>query len=140
LEIQYRLAQIKQIEGIVYVLLGKDKSEYIRYFEKSNEHIEELLSFAKKQKEKNERFNFPHYAKLPKAINLYFLEEYEQCHRCFYHAREYMIYEQGCIYALCKDYDNVIAVLSTIPDANTCYNKAQKLMQRIQTLRDQNEN
>ena len=140
LEIQYRLAQIKQIEGIVYVLLGKAKSEYIRYFEKSNEHIEELLSFAKNQKEKNARFNFPHYAKLPKAINLYFLEEYEQCHRCFYHAREYMIYEQGCIYALCKDYDNAIVALSTIPEANTCYNKAQKLMQRIQTLREQNEN
>lgn len=139
-DLQYRLAQIEQIKGIVYVLKGKASSDFAHFFEKSNERIDALFSLAKDRKEKNEKFNFPHYAKLPKAINLYFLESYEECHRCFYHARAYMLYEEACIYALCKDYANAVEILTQIPKSDTCYNKAQKLIQRIQELENKNEN
>ena len=138
LEVQYRFAQIEQSKGIVYVMKRKEKSEYVRFFEKSNEYIEKLFVLAKRKKQANERFNYPHYAKLPKAINLYFLGQLEQCHQCFYNAREYMIYEQGCIYALCQDFASAERVLQTIPENNTCYKKAQKLIQRIQILQNEN--
>ena len=139
-DVQYRLAQIEQIKGLVYVMKEKKPSEYTHFFEKSNGRIDAIFSLAKERKEKNEKFNFPHYAKLPKAINLYFLENYEECHRCFYHARPYMLYEEACIYALCKDYTNAANILTQIPESDTCYNKAQKLIERIQELKAQNEN
>ena len=43
-----------------------------------------------------------------------------------------MLYEEACIYALCKDYANAIRVISEIPERDTCYNKAQKLLTEIQ--------
>lgn len=132
-EVQYRIAQLEQIKGIVYVMKGKEYSEFFHFFKESNERLNILLSYAKAQKEKNEKFNYPHYAKLPKAINLYFIGEYDECHRCFYRAREYMLYEEGCIYALCKDYSNAIKVLSTIPEQDKCYNKAKNLLSNIRS-------
>lgn len=137
-EVMYRLAQIEQVEGIVYVMLGKEPSEYNKFFVSSNEHIDTLLSAAKEQKSKGKRFNFPHYAKLPKAINLYFLGLLDECHKCFFHAREYMIYEQGRIYALCHDYEKANQVLSLIPSSDKCYHKAQKLIAQIQESKYEN--
>ena len=129
-ELQYRIAQVEQTKGIVYVMKNKPAEEYWHFFEESNKRIEDLVSCANEFKKKGRaKFNFPHYAKLPKAINLYFLENYEECHRCFYHARSYMLYEEACIYALCKDYTNAASILTQIPESDTCYNKSQKLIE-----------
>lgn len=137
LEVLYRLAQIQQVEGIVYVMLGKDSSEYFKYFIASNEYLDSLLAVARERKAKGERFKFPDYTKVTRAINLYFLGQLDECHRCFSHAKEYMIYEQGCIYALCHDDENAIKVLSSIPSKDKCYHKAQRLILQIQGVKDE---
>ena len=71
-ELQYRLAQIEQVKGIVYVMKGKNREDFAHFFEASNRRIETLLSCAKVQKEKDARFNYPSYVKPVQAINLYF--------------------------------------------------------------------
>ena len=132
-ELQYRIAQVEQIKGIVYVMKNKSPEEYLHFFEESNKHIDALLLCAKELKKSGyAKFNFPYYAKPLQAINLYFLGRTEESHKCFYNAKTYMLYEEACIYTLCKDYANAIRVISEIPERDTCYNKAQKLLTEIQ--------
>ncbi len=129
LEVKYRQAQLEQCKGIVYVMLDKPREEYEKYFRKSNEIIVNLLDYAKAQRE--DKFLFPHYAKEPKAINHFFLGEIDQIDICCYKARSYMKYEQARIYCILDDYEKATSILREIQDNDTCYNKAQKLLNRI---------
>jgi hypothetical protein len=130
-EIKYRLAQIKQIEGIVYILKGKGCEEYEKYFKESNAHLEDLFNVVKTYKEKV-KFNFPDYARVPQAINDFFLGDAETCHRRFYRAKPYMKYEEARLYILEGDNENAKRILMEIPREDKCYNKAQKLLRDLE--------
>ncbi len=128
-EVKYRQAQIEQIKGIVYVLKNQSSEKYDSFFRKSNEIIIKLLDYAKLRRE--DKFLFPHYAKEPKAINHFFLGEMDQIDGCCYKARTYMKYEQARIYCILGDYEKASNIIEEIPENDTCYNKAQKLLDRI---------
>lgn len=126
-EIKYRLAQIKQIKGIVYILKGRSIEEYEKYFLESNKQLDELFKTVRDFKEKV-RFNFPDYAKVPQAINDYFLGEFERCHGRFYKAKTYMKYEEARIYILEGKKEEARNILLLIPQDDKCYNKTQRLL------------
>lgn len=129
-DIYYRLSQVEQIKGLVYILKGEKEEKYLDFFKNSNEHIEKVLNLAK-EKIKQERFLFPDFVKPVKAINMHFLNKYDDCHKNFFKAKNYMIYEQGVLYCLQGEKDLAREVLKTIPNNDTCYNKAQILIKRI---------
>lgn len=131
-DVRYREAQLEQVKGLYKMLKGFDKSRYVAHFEKSKEIIDDAMNVAHKyRKNPYAKFNFPHYLKLPKAINHYFLQEYELIEDCFIKARFYMIYEKGVISALMGKIELAINELSSIPENDNCYNKAQKLIERL---------
>ena len=79
----------------------------------------------------HEKFLFPDFVKLTEAINLHFLKRYDECHKNFFKAKNYMLYEQGVLYCLQNKKELALEVLKTIPNKDTCYNKAQILIKRI---------
>lgn len=129
-EVYYRLAQIEQMKGLIYILKGEQYDKYAKYFSTSNIYVENVLALAKERKGK-ENFSFPYYTKCTKAINYHFLNQYEKCHECFYNAKPWMIYEQGVLYYLQDSKKEALKVLKTIPQSDTCYNKAQTLINKI---------
>lgn len=129
-DIYYRLSQVEQIKGLVYVLKGEKEEKYIDFFKTSNEYVNKVLNLAKERAGK-EKFLFPDFIKLIKAINLHFLKQYNDCHKNFFRAKNYMIYEQGVLYYLQNEKEHSLEVLKTIPNKDTCYNKAQTLIKRI---------
>ncbi len=131
-DVEYRISQIEQIKGIIYVLLNKKIDEYKKFFEQSNNHIENIFNVANNYRNNpHAKFNYPYYVKLPKAINYFFLNNEKECHNCFYKAKEYMIYEEARIYILQDNKNRAIELLSTIPPKDKCYKKSQKLLDRI---------
>ena len=131
-DIMYRIAQINQITGIYNILTGQDKKIYEPYFAESNKIISNILKVANTYSQNsNVKFNYPHYVKLPKAINHYFLKETEECHRCFYKSKIYMQFEEARIYILEGDKEKATKILSAIPDTDKCYNKSQKLLGKL---------
>lgn len=130
LDILYRLAQLEQEKGLVYVARGKMEDSQ-SFFKKSNEIVKQVFALAYDRREKGEKFNFPYHVKLTKAVNLYFLGAYEQCHKCFNNAEPYMLYEEGVMYYLSGEKQFALDVLGRIPEGNMCYEKSQKLIERI---------
>lgn len=129
LDILYRKAQIEQIKGIMYVIKKSPKEECDNYFIKSNECIDKLFKIAYEYKGKSS-FLFPHFAKEPKAINDYFLNN-SRLHKNFNNASPYMLYQQAIIYFLQEDKDMALQVLKRIPKEDKCFNKAEILRKRI---------
>lgn len=129
-DIYYRLSQVEQIKGLVYILKGEKEEKYIVFFKTSNEYVNKVLNLAK-ERAGHEKFLFPDFIKLIKAINLHFLKQYNDCNKNFFRAKKYMIYEQGVLYCLQKEKEQALEVLNTIPNNDTCYNKAQILIKRI---------
>ena len=130
-DIYYRLSQIEQLKGLVYILKGEKEEKYIDFFKNSNEYVEKVLKLAKERVGK-EKFLFPDFVKLIKAINLHFLNQYDECHKNFYKAKSYMIYEEGVLYYLQGEKERALKVLKTIPSNDMCYNKSQTLIERIE--------
>ena len=130
LDVYYRLAQIEQIKGLFYVLSNKPYEKYSSYFTTSNTYVDKVLELAKERRGK-EHFLFPYHVKLTKAINLHFLNQIVQCHECFYNAKPWMIYEEGVLYFLQNNTEAALKVLKTIPQRDTCFTKAQKLINKI---------
>ena len=130
-DVYYRLSQIEQIKGLVYILKGDDLNNGNEFFEKSNEYVKNVLDLAK-LKTGQEKFLFPDFVKLIKAINMHFLKRYDDCHRNFFRAKNYMIYEQGVLYCLQGNREEALKVLNLIPAKDNCYNKAQLLIKRIE--------
>lgn len=128
-ETAYRLSEIKMIEGIVYYL--SEKSEYHKYFEESIGYVDELLKTFRELRKI--RINNPGYAKEVKAKCLFFLQKYTECHNCFYKAPNYMLYTQAQIYTLCSEFDKAIDILEKIPQTDKCFEKAQKLIEEVNT-------
>lgn len=129
-DIYYRLSQVEQIKGLVYVLKGEKEEKFINFFQASNEYVNKVLDLAK-ERSGQEKFLFPDFVKLIKAINLHFLKQYDECHKNFFKAKNYMIYEQGVLYCLQEEKELALQVLKTIPNKDTCYNKTQTLIKRI---------
>ena len=129
-ETAYRLSEIKMIEGIVYYL--SEKNEYHKYFEESIGYVDELLKTFRELRYKI-RINNPGYAKEVKAKCLFFLQKYTECHNCFEKAQNYMLYTQAQIYALCSEFDKAIDILEKIPRTDLCFEKAQKLIEEVNT-------
>lgn len=132
LDIYYRLAELEQIKGLVYVLKGEKKEKYLTYFKQSNVYVKKVLDIALEKRRLNFKFLFPYFIKVTQAINYHFLNEIEECHKCFYKAKPYMIYEQGILYCLQGNMKLVTEVLKSIPANDNCHNKAQILIERIQ--------
>lgn len=129
-DIYYRLSQVEQIKGLIYVLKGEKEEKFIGFFNTSNRYANKVLTLAK-ERMGHEKFLFPDFIKLIKAINLHFLKQYNDCHKNFFKVKNYMIYEQGVLYYLQNDKVHSLEVLKTIPNNDTCYNKAQTLIKRI---------
>lgn len=127
----YRQAQLEQHKGIVYVVKG-DSNKANEFFEKSNIIVKQILDIAHQRKDKGDRFSFPHFAKMTRAINYYFLKNEEQSHKCFYNARPYMLYEEAKIYYFCDKKQEALNILREIPSNDMCYEKAQSFMKRIE--------
>lgn len=130
-DIQYRVALIKQYKGFIPVLRGKSKDEYLPFFEKSRDIIDGLLAEAETLRKQGARFLYPNHVKIPQSINLFFLGETDKCERCFDRAQPWMKYQKGQILALFSRYADAIPVLKEIPPSDLCYNKAQKLIERL---------
>ena len=131
-DIQYRVALIEQYKGFIPVLRRKAKDEYLPFFEKSRDIIDGLLAEAETLKTQGARFLYPNYVKIPQAINLFFLGETDKCERCFDRAQPWMKYQKGQMLALFSRYADAIPVLKEIPPNDLCYNKAQKLIERLE--------
>ena len=129
LDIYYRKAQIVQEKGIMHLLNKRTKEDSAQYFIQSNQYIDKLFKVAYEKKDKF-NFLFPYHAKLPKAINDYFLNA-ESVHKNFNNAKPYMVYEQAVICYLQKDIEKALQVLATIPKKDKCFNKAEKLRKKI---------
>ena len=134
-EIKYRMAQIKQIEGIVYILRGKQPNEYEEYFSKSNSHLEDIFNAVNDYRDKV-KFNFPDYAKVPQAINDFFLNDSRKSHGRFYRSKPYMKYEESRIYILEGDTENAVKTLKEIPAEDKCFAKAQKLLKDLEYVNE----
>lgn len=136
-DIWYRIAQIKQIKGIYFIFKEGQNQKSLDLFDESNKILKNAFEVAIKYKNNQyAKFKFPDYIKSTQAINYYFLGEYELCHKCFNNARNYMLYEEAIFYLLQEKKDKAISNLSIIPNNDKCYNKAQKLIERI---KDENE-
>lgn len=131
-DIQYRVALIEQYKGFIPVLRGKAKDEYLPIFEKSRDIIDGLLIEAETLKKQGARFLYPNYVKMPQSINLFFLGETDKCERCYDRAQPWMKYQKGQMLALFSRYADAISVLKEIPPNDLCYNKAQKLIERLE--------
>lgn len=131
-DIQYRVALIEQYRGFVPVLRGNVKDEYLPFFEKSREIIDELLIEAETLKKQGARFLYPNFVKMPQSINLFFLGEIDKCKRCFDRTQPWMEYQKGQMLALFKRYADAISALKEIPPKELCYNKAQKLIESLE--------
>jgi len=133
-DLKYRIAQINLVKGIVYVLKHKNKSACDSLFEETFKISEELLIRARELHKRGRwKGNYPDYVKPIKAKALYFLGRYEECHKCFYKAKKYMLYEQAQIYALCNESEKALEILKQIPENDNCSNKAKEL---IEVLKD----
>lgn len=131
----YRLAQVKQIKGIIYYIKNK-KDESVKFFEESNEIINKIFTVANEyRKNDKNRFNYPNYARSVRAINYYFIGDYERAHDSFgFKLRPYQMYEDAQIYLLQGEKDKAKERLNNIPKDDTCYNKANKLMEKINEM------
>lgn len=132
-ELRYRLAHIELIKGISLLMKGEPAEQCHEYFESSVEFADDALDAAKELADTGFRgFKYPDYAKPIKAISLYFLKNYDACHRCFYKAVPYMLFEEARIYVLCNQPTEALRVLSTIPEQDKCRNKANKLRDSLE--------
>lgn len=132
-DVEYRIAQIYQNMGLLLILSKAGEEDYNNAFNKSNQIIDELLSVANKYKEnRNIHFNYPNYVKLPKAINLYLLKKYDECHICFKNCKDYMKYEEARIYMLTNETDKAKMCLNSISSKDKVFNKAQKLLKKLE--------
>ena len=129
-DVYYRLSQVEQIKGLVYLLKGEKEDKAKSFFELSNDYVKKVLDLAK-ERIVHEKFLFPDFVKLTEAINLHFLKRYDECHKNFFKAKNYMLYEQGVLYCLQNKKELALEVLKTIPNKDTCYSKAQILIKRI---------
>lgn len=129
LEILYRMAQIKQIEGMIYVLNNKEGCE--RHFQDSISYAKQLFGVAKEFQGKA-KFNYPEYAKIPCAISGFFLGEFDECHRNFNRAKPYMKYEEARIFILEGRVEEAKIALREIPANDKCYAKTQKLLKELE--------
>ena len=129
--IYYRLAQVEQSKGIVYIVTKKPQEDCQKFFEQSNTYLNSILTVAKQEQER-QRFSYPNYAKLPKAINMFFLGKYDKCHYILSKGQPYEKYEEGVMYYLQRDKSKALEVLRGIPADNNCYKKAQKLIELIE--------
>ena len=138
-DVKYRLAQIKQIEGFVYIFKGYDEDTHRKYFIESNAHLEELFATVKNYKgNEKAKFNFPSYAKIPQAVNDFILGDTKNCHGRFYRAKPYMQYEEARLYALEGDNESAKRILMAIPPEDKCYNKSQRLLRDLENEGRQN--
>ena len=132
-ELRYRLAHIVQIKGITLLMRGQPIEECQEFFESSVKFADDALNAAKELADAGFRgFKYPEYAKPIKAISLFFLKDYDGCHKCFYKAAPYMLYEEAKIFVLCNQSEKALRVLSEIPENDKCRNKANKLRDSLE--------
>ena len=132
-ELRYRLAQIEQTKGITLLMRGQPIEELLEYFERSVKYADDVLNAAQELRNTGFRgFKFPDYVNPIKAISLFFLHDYNKCHRCFINAKPYMLFEEARIFVLSDDIGEAIRVLAQIPENDKCRNKANKLRDSIE--------
>ena len=129
---KYRLAQLDQIKGIFQVMRGeKDKS--INYFIKSNNIIDESFVIAREYKNNEKsRFNYPNYMRTTKATNYYFLADYNKMEKSYgIKLQDYQKYELAVLFILQNNEETARKLLLKISSNNKCYNKAKKLLEKL---------
>jgi tetratricopeptide (TPR) repeat protein len=132
-ELRYRLSQIEQIKGITLLMRGKPIEQCLEYFESSVKYADDVLNSAKELRNTGFRgFKDPEYVKPIKAISLFFLHDYNECHKCFINAKPYMLYEEARIFVLCNQIDEALRVLAKIPENDKCRNKANKFRDSLE--------
>lgn len=132
-ELRYRLAQIEQTKGIILLMRGQPIEELLECFERSVKYADDVLNAAQELRNTGFRgFKFPDYVNPIKAISLFFLHEYNKCHRCFINAKPYMLFEEARIFVLSDDIGEAIRVLAQIPENDKCRNKANKLRDSLE--------
>ena len=128
----YRLAQIKQIKGIVCVM--KNKNEKAKpFFEESNGLIEKSFKVANEYRENpKNKFNYPNYMRTVRAINYHFLGDFEKTHYSYGNKiKPYQMFEKAQLYLLENKVEEAIKILNEIPQNDNCYNKGIRLLNCI---------
>ena len=130
---QYRKAQILQSRGFVALLTGKEQDEYLPLFCDSAGIIDNLLKTAKQLRSQGIRFMFPDYLKVPQAVNYCILHKDNQIDNLFFKAKPWMMYDFARICVLNENLGKALQLLKEIPKEDKCYNKAEKLIERLES-------
>ena len=127
--VMYRMAELSQIKGLVYILKDNNREKAASYFSESNSYIQQVLKFYYKQKVAN---RYPFYINPVKAINHYFLNELDEIDKCFNKPKTYMYYVWGVINYLLGKKENALKIISYIePKDKANYGNAQRLKELI---------
>jgi len=127
--VMYRMAELSQSKGLVYILKDDNKEKAASYFNESNGYVKQVLDFYYKQKDNN---RYPFYISPLKAINHYFLNEFDEIDKCFKKPKSYMYYVWGTINYLLGKKDDAIRNISNIESKDKAnYANAQRLKELI---------
>ena len=127
--VMYRMAELSQIKGLVYILKDDNREKAASYFNESNGYVKQVLNFYYKQKDNN---RYPFYISPLKAINHYFLNELDEIDKCFKKPKSYMYYVWGTINYLLGKKDDAIRNISNIESKDKSnYANAQRLKELI---------
>lgn len=132
-DVYYRKAQIVQSKGLVCILLGYAEDKCLKFFEESEEIVEKLLGTASALKGQGCRFTYPEYLKFTQAINLLFIHDERKLSRCFDREKPWMQFEHARICLVLGETENARVLLNGIPQKDLCRNKADKLLERLDT-------
>ena len=125
----YRKAELEQIKGLIYALKEGITDNAKKFFQESNSCIEKVFKFFYKQKVKK---SYPYYVNPIKAINYYFLGEFDKIDKCFERPKPYMYYVWGIINYLIGKKDIALKNIININEKDKAnYSNAIKLKELI---------
>lgn len=125
----YRKAELEQIKGLIYALKEGITDNAKKFFQESNSCIEKVFKFFYKQKVKK---SYPYYVNPIKAINYYFLGEFDKIDKCFERPKPYMHYVWGIINYLIGKKDIALKNIININEKDKAnYSNAIKLKELI---------